>query len=1461
MEKRKFVSLHSHSSMGSPLDGFNTIEDLFEGSKEAGHPGFGLTDHGSMSALYDTWKMAKKKNAKFVPGCLLKGQEIVTSEGVKSIEDIKIGEYVLTHQGRFRKVLSVMNKEYNGLLYSIFFTKTKKPLCLTEEHPILISDNNGETSWKKPGEITFGYRSLKKGNENWNNYVCLPKLKERKDNCIFSLFDNLPKQNYFLNNNLIYQNYWKSTPKWENITFEINEDLAWLLGIYAAEGSVRKINNGEIIFTLNINENDFGQKIKKIIEQYFKLNVSIIKRENKSTQEVKINHIPLSYFLSSSCGIGAHNKKVPVFIYECKKEIRQAFINGLIDGDGKKGYNSALKVCSKDLAWGFRTLLADQGIWSNVAEVNGSLNGKKHTSYQVPYIKKSKWRRSIETEDFVIRGVKNITSEYVKATVYNIEVEEDNSYVSDFILHNCELYFAEDLSPENKKNYHLVVLAQNEVGYRNLLKLNLEAFKNQSIGFMGKGTPRVSWEQIQKYNEGIFALTACSNGIISKKLISDQEEQAAEEIVKRLHSIFKDRFFLEIQPHSLLHINPKTGKEVNQLKLNECLLKYSHDFNIPYVITCDAHYRNKEMSVSHDIMLAIKDHKPVDDPNRFRYGIQDMYFKTEEEIVDFFGTEIAETGMANSMKIFDACELPKYLEGKGPILPKFPVKDEKEYPIFREWFEKNEESIDEDKAYLRYKCIQGFKEKCQDFSPEKKKEYWNRVKKELEVLEMRNFSSYLLIVADYFNWAKEQKIPTGTGRGSVVGSLVAYLTGITKVDPIKHDLLFERFHNREKKAYPDIDLDFSQAKRDLVKQYLKQKYGEDKAASVSNWNTLSPKVVIKDVARSLNIEGDKSASFKVANAITSVMPMVGNIEEIEKTSKKFEAFMKKYPKLRTHALELQGVVRNWATHAAGMVLSDQPLVELVPLRIDEDGNVALQWEKSRTEEFGLVKMDLLGLKTLDVIEETLKLVKQTKGLDINIDLIPDDDEATYKMIGRGETMGVFQLESSLAPLCVKIKPKTIDEISDINALGRPSCSAEQRENYIERKFGRQPIKYLHSNLENALKKTFGISLYEEAMMTVAKDCAGWDLNQSDALRKITKLKGKDPELVEKTKNSFISDSVAFSKMSAKDAAKIWQHEIEPYGSYGFNKAHSVAYSYISYQTAWLKCHHPTEFMCAILNSEEPNSDKLLEYLNGCSKLGLKITPPNLNTSRYNYMITSPKEIATGLSAIKGVGEKALEEILKLQPFSGIEDFLYRTNARVINKGVIQAMAKGGVFETLNRTRKDVFENYEKYRLFVREEIKNGKTIDQVKVPAYNIEWNRKDFLLNEREVYGRTISGSLHEIFKGFFKANSSVTPLRKVKEHRAGDKIKIEVIINSKIKEFTVKKPGKNFGKKFAKYLVEDADGTTTELTLWMDDYQQYNHLLQDGLPMKAICEIGEYQEQLTLSLSTLEGILGKEI
>jgi DNA polymerase-3 subunit alpha len=1059
------------------------------------------------------------------------------------------------------------------------------------------------------------------------------------------------------------------------------------------------------------------------------------------------------------------------------------------------------------------------------------------------------------------------------------------------LIPGMEAYFTDDLS--SRKNYHLVLLAQNEVGYRNILNINYSAFQNQVSGYMGKKTPRVSWEHIEKYNEGVVALTACSNGLIAKTLITENDEEKAICHIKRLNSIFEDRLFLELQPHALYDVG-KNGKEVNQQRLNESLLRLSRDMNIPYVITCDAHYRDKEHAKYHDFMLAIKDKKAVDDPDRFRYGVQDMYLKTHEEITDFFGKDIAEIGMQNSLKISESCVEPHYIKPKGAQLPSFSANLEPDFEDFSKWKTANRSTISDDKSYLRYKCIEGFKEKLNHLDKDEREEYWDRVKMELSVLEGKNFSSYMLIVADYVNWAKE-RMPVGPARGSSAGSLVAYLTGITDIDPIRYDLIFERFHNNKKESFPDIDTDFSDPS--LVKEYVKDKYGEERVASISNWSTLSPKVIIKDVARSLRLGGDKSSAFKIANKITSIMPDSKNLSIAMKDSAQFSEYMRKYPDLLEYGEKLQNLTRNWSVHAAGIVIGKEALCDSVPLRVDDDGNTVTQWEKTRCEDNGLIKMDLLGLKTLTVIDNTFKLIEQSTGRKLSIEDIDLSDKDVYDMIGRGRTSGVFQLESSLTPFCVKLKPNCIEDISAINAIGRPSCLPAERKRYAKRRLGIEPVTYDHPSLERALKKTYGVLVYEEQALFIAQDCAGWDLNQADALRKISKLKGKDPDLVLRTEASFVKDCMAHSEMTYEKACLIWRKYIEPLGGYAFNKSHSISYSHISFYTAWLRCHYKTQFMCALLNSEDANSDKAQEYLSECKKMGIIVSPPDINKSSGVYGVLGEGEISTGLSAIKGVGEKAIASIVANQPYLDFAALLTKNESKTVGKTVIQSLAKAGALDTFDRTRKDMHDNYQKYRSKAKAAIKKqveadavsyepnfkklskedkaelmnkfsidvlsdrfSEIISSLEFSVDDSEWDRKDILLFEREVLGRAISGNLHEVFKDFFTGGSMVTPLSKVTALNDNARIKIEAIIKTKIKEFTIKN-GKNIGKKFAKYLIEDVNGDTCGLTLWADDYERYRLALKDGLPIKAICKVNSYLDQKDLALSNLERIYGRNV
>lgn len=1050
-----------------------------------------------------------------------------------------------------------------------------------------------------------------------------------------------------------------------------------------------------------------------------------------------------------------------------------------------------------------------------------------------------------------------------------------------------EFYFTTDA--KEKKSSHMVLLPRNENGYKNILRLNYEAYKNQVNGYMGKMTPRISWNHIEQFNKDVFCLTACSNGLLSKDIVSDNFAQA-ECNIKRLQSIFSDRLYLEIQPHAL---RTDDGK-VDQVKLNEKLIEYSDKFGIPFVTTCDAHYVRKEDGRYHDMMLSVKEKRPLSDPNRFRYGVQEMYLKDHTEIVDFFGSDIATVAMRNSLIISNACEMPHYLKSRGTILPKFPVKNQADYASFRIWWQENCEELSEDRAYLRFRCISGFQKFTDDFSPEKKIQYWNRVKYELSVLEMHNFSSYMLIVADYINWANNNEVVCGPARGSGAGSLVAFLIGITKVDPIKYNLLFERFHNKQKKSFPDIDSDFSHP--DRVKAYIKEKYGKDYVAQISLWSTLSPKVVLKDIARSLEIGGDKSTAFEIANHLTSIMPDVHTIEQAIDGSKEFAKFMDKYPEVKEYSIKLQNLTRQFGVHAAGVVIGDRPLYEIVPLRIgiDEETGESVsvtQWEKTRAEDFGLVKMDVLGLKTLIIISESLKYIENTTGKKIAIDEIPLDDAATYKMISKGDNLGVFQLEASLSPLCMKIKPTDVETVAAINALGRPSCPADQRKAYIQRRLGIEKIRYTHPSLERSLKDTYGISLYEESMMSIAKDCAGWDLNEADNLRKLTKLKGKDPELALKIETNFIKGCMEHSGMTYEQAQEVWETEIASFSGYGFNKSHAISYSMISVQTAWLKCHYPTEFMCATLNITDPNSDGAQEYLAECKRMGIKITPPDVNKGAEAYKVIGEKVIATGFAAVKGIGPAAIPDLIANQPFDNLCDFILKGNIITckdedgtetstpalewletknplpktckleshgfIGKSAIQSLAACGALDVFGRTRKDMYDNFDTYRTKIKNAIKKGKTLTETDLGRTDDEWERKELLFNEREYIGRTLSGDTHEIFQGFFKGGSDTMKFSDLKLLKVGSRVKVEGIVKTLSKEFKIKQ-GKNIGRKFGKYLIEDLQGNTTGLTLWTEDYEKYVTLFRDGIPFKAICQVGEYMDERSLNLAEMLEIFG---
>jgi DNA polymerase-3 subunit alpha len=702
--------------------------------------------------------------------------------------------------------------------------------------------------------------------------------------------------------------------------------------------------------------------------------------------------------------------------------------------------------------------------------------------------------------------------------------------------------------------------------------------------------------------------------------------------------------------------------------------------------------------------------------------------------------------------------------------------------------------------------------------------------------------------------------------------------------------MFERFQNAEKKSLPDIDTDFTSAGRDVVEEYVRGKYGHDRCAQVSNINTYTPKNTISDLARSMRItdgqEGGKNY-FQMAMAIKDSIPekdekdqKITTLEQALKLSPKFKEFTAQFPELMEYANVFIGLEKEYSTHAAGMVVSDVPLVEFAPLRIDKDGKVAVQLEKNRCEELGLVKMDFLAISTLDIIDEAFKNIKKLgEQGPASMEDIPLDDPETYAMIAKGHTRCVFQLGKTglMSALCKQIKPKNIIDIAIINALGRPSSKNKdketdrsEREEYVGRRLGDIKVSYLHPSLE-CLRETHGLCIMEEQLMGVAQNVAGWDLNKADGLRKLTKLKEKGKDLAIKLEKEFVEGVIKAHGVTQELAQEIWNKVVGKFSGYGFNKSHAVFYSINGYYTAYLKRHHPAAFMAAKLKIETGSNsitsdDEIDTARQECRRLGIKIIPPDVNRSGTAYDVVDSKTIIMGLAAIKGLGEKAAQEIVSKQPYMSFADFLYRTEARTVNKSKLEAMAKAGCFDSLGIPRKFAFEAgkdaRERLKRVVAKRQKDGYDVETA-MGEFSLgtsdEWDRKTMLENEAEVLGQCLSGSINEIYGGFF-TGIGTTPLVRLKALPNRYEIVVEVLVKAATREFTIKKEGRNKGRKMAKYSVEDVDGTVTELTVWPDQYEMAKRRLGEGVPIRAQCQISDFNGQKTLMLMRFQEIYGEK-
>ena len=805
--------------------------------------------------------------------------------------------------------------------------------------------------------------------------------------------------------------------------------------------------------------------------------------------------------------------------------------------------------------------------------------------------------------------------------------------------------FSRDPEVEKRGRKHLTLLVKDLKGYKNLVKLSTAAYLE---GFYYK--PRIDKEILSQYSEGLIALSGCLHGEIPHYILNNQIDKAKEAITDFQNIFGKDNFYLELQDQLI----------PEQKKINRELIKIAKEMDIELVATNDVHYLHKSNSYSHEILLCIQTQTTLDDPKRMKFSTNEFYLKSEEEMRTLF-SEIP-SALTNTLKIVNRCNLE--LDFSKKYMPVFsPAQGST------------------DKEYLSELCRQRLKERFKEVN----EGVIQRMEQELKIIEESGYASYFLIVQDFINFAKRNNIAVGPGRGSAAGSLVAYILGITDINPLKYNLLFERFLNYERVTMPDIDIDFCYQRRDEVIDYVTQKYGKENVSQIITFGTMAAHGVIRDVGRVMGMP------YSEVDKIAKLVPLTLNItiqEALYQEPRLKELYEQdeQIKRLLDISETLEGLTRHASTHAAGVVISKQPLSNIVPLFRSSDGKIATQYSMFSLEKAGLLKMDFLGLRTLTVISKAIENIKRFLEKEINTNNIPLDDKKTYHLLCKGKSVGVFQLESGgMRDLLKRIEPQNFEDIIAILALHRPGpLGSGMIDEFIQRKHNPKLIKYDHPKLETILKETYGVILYQEQIMQIAHSLAGFSLTQADLLRRA--ISKKIPEVIEQQKESFVEGCLK-NGVGKRVGKKVF-NLIEYFAGYGFNKSHSAAYALISYQTAYLKANYPLQFMAALLTSEEDNTDKIADYVEECKKMGIKILPPDIQESFVEFTVEKDS-IRFGLLAVKNVGKGAIDSIIKARTkgeFFSLEDFCQRVDLRLVNKKVTESLIKCGAFDCFNLPR-------------------------------------------------------------------------------------------------------------------------------------------------------------------------------
>ena len=987
----------------------------------------------------------------------------------------------------------------------------------------------------------------------------------------------------------------------------------------------------------------------------------------------------------------------------------------------------------------------------------------------------------------------------------------------------CEVYVArkgrKDRTGRSDQSNHLVLLASSDEGYRNLVKL-------VSLGFL-EGfyyRPRIDRELLDQHAKGLVALSACLKGSVASNLSQDRYGEARKEAADLSEILGPDNFYLELQDHGI----------EDQKKVNTEMVRLARELNLPLVATNDCHYLSQEDAFAHDVLLCIQTGKTVQDQDRLRYRSDQFFFKTASEMESLFG-HLPET-LSNTLQIAEQCTFR--LGKTKSIFPEFQIPTGYTLDTYLE--KVTREGFNGRRHHLQKREQEGKLRRPLE-------EYQVRLEQELKMIQQMKFSGYFLIVWDFIRYAREQGIPVGPGRGSAAGSLVSYALQITDLDPLQYDLLFERFLNPARITPPDIDIDFCMLRRNEVIDYVTRKYGRDNVSQIITFGTMAARAAIRDVGRGLNIpyaEVDRLARLVPQTLDTTLEKATQKVGDLQRLAQSDP----RYQQLLATAQKLEGFARHASTHAAGVVIAPQPLIELIPLYKSNKDEITTQYAMGDLERLGLLKMDFLALTTLTVIDQTLSQIRSQLGTELELGQIDLDDERTYQLFCEGKTTGIFQFESSgMREILRRLRPSRFEDLIALNALYRPGpIQGGMIDNFIARRHGEVRIQYEVPALEEMLKETYGVIVYQEQVMQIASTLAGFSLGEADLLRRAM---GKKKRRVMSAQKKKFLDGCKSRGIESKKAARIFEL-MEQFAGYGFNKSHSTAYALLAYQTAYLKTHYPVQFMAAMLTSEVSNTDKIVQYLAEAKEMGIQVNPPDINASELHFL-ASGNHIKFGLAAIRNVGESAIRAILScrrdLEVFRSFPEFCEKVDLRSVNKRVLEALVKAGTFDSLGYTRKsladmlDVLIERAQKAQRDRESGQRGlfSQVDDSFAAKEEIpnmgEWPDRVKWAHEKETLGCYVTGHPLKEYVSEVKNFTSLSTAD-IGEETSGRDVKLGGMITS-LRRLRTRK-----GDPMAIFHLQDLVGAI-EVLVWPNTYERCHTLLDSEAPVLVTgrCEADE--------------------